>query len=39
MKLQYQIPEKLADICDLFGVTRQAYYKKKKLYNINKNKY
>lgn len=28
MKLQYQVPEKLADICDLFGVTRQAYYKK-----------
>jgi putative transposase len=30
MKLQYQVPEKLADICDLFGVTRQAYYKKQK---------
>jgi hypothetical protein len=28
MKMQYQVPEKLADICDLFGVTRQAYYKK-----------
>ena len=30
MKLQYQIPEGLADICKLFGVTRQAYYKQRK---------
>jgi putative transposase len=30
MKLRYQSPYKLADICDLFGVTRQAYYKKQK---------
>jgi transposase InsO family protein len=30
MKMQYQVPQKLADICDLFGVTRQAYYKKQK---------
>ena len=30
MKLQYQVPEGLTDICKLFGVTRQAYYKKDK---------
>jgi transposase InsO family protein len=29
MKLQYQVPEGLADICKLFGVTRQAYYKQR----------
>jgi putative transposase len=29
MKMQYQVPQKLADICMLFGVTRQAYYKKR----------
>jgi transposase InsO family protein len=29
MKVQYQVPQKLADICTLFGVTRQAYYKKR----------
>lgn len=29
MKVQYQVPQKLADICMLFGVTRQAYYKKR----------
>jgi putative transposase len=28
MKLQYQVPQKLSDICKLFGVTRQAYYKR-----------
>jgi len=30
MKMQYQVPERLADICMLFGVTRQAYYKQRK---------
>ena len=29
MKVQYQVSEKLADICMLFGVTRQAYYKQR----------
>jgi len=29
MRMQYQIPERLADICMLFGVTRQAYYKQR----------
>jgi transposase InsO family protein len=29
MKVQYQVPERLADICTLFGVTRQAYYKQR----------
>jgi len=29
MKLQYQVPERLGDICKLFGVTRQAYYKQR----------
>ena len=28
--MQYQVPEGLTDICKLFGVTRQAYYKKDK---------
>jgi putative transposase len=30
MKMQYQVPQKLTDICGLFGVTRQAYYKQQK---------
>lgn len=29
MRVQYQVPERLADICMLFGVTRQAYYKQR----------
>src|SRR3569833_1150702 len=29
MKLQYQVSARLADICKLFGVTRQAYYKQR----------
>jgi transposase InsO family protein/predicted DNA-binding protein YlxM (UPF0122 family) len=30
MRLQYQLPAGLADICKLFGVSRQAYYKKQR---------
>src|ERR1700741_3917303 len=30
MKLQYSVSRGLAGICRLFGVTRQAYYKKQK---------